>query len=200
MSRKKPTYEETYAYVLTQKYFDFGELKIGDKPDMISIDAVYGIEAVSALPEDEHREYSCLGKIAKKKKLKKSELEWYRAKRSNYCSYSSRENDESFVAGILEAIQDKRDKVISYTPVQHLGLFINTHLIADPKDYEEQYRKIFMDNHDMFDFIIFEIRNENQLLYVDEYKTQWVDYSVCQEEIARTAYSLFQLLLKQENN
>lgn len=187
MSRQTPTDEEYYAYELIRRHFDFGELILSDKPDIISQNNLYGIEVVSALLQDEHKEIACLTKIAKGRKLKDSDLQWYRNNCCDYRSYSSAENDAIFLVHISQAIQEKVVKAAEYQKVQSLGLFITTHLIADPKEQEQQYVHFFKQHQETFNFLIFEIRNESMLLYIDKEKVQWIDYSDYQGEIARAS-------------
>lgn len=187
MSRQTPTTEEYYAYELIRRHFDFGELILSDKPDIISQDNLYGIEVVSALLEDENKEISCLTKIAKGQKLKDNDLQWYRDNRCDYRSYSSTEDDAIFLVRISQVIQKKVEKAAAYQKVQSLGLFITTHLIANPKEQERQYVQFFEQHQETFNFLIFEIRNESLLLYIDKEKVQWIDYSDYQGEVARAA-------------
>ena len=158
MSRIYPTYDECRCYVVLTDVFGLKNITLSDKPDLISDDKKFGIEIVSALSEDVHKVDTYFENLKDEKNkfvLPKTVKEI-----STGFVIGPDDNIESDIQKINKMIRVKRQKKNNYEKTEKLGLYITSYLTEYPNiDVNDICSKIYKDNIDEFDFIIFEFLN-----------------------------------------
>ena len=158
MSRIYPTYDECRCYVVLTDVFGLENITLSDKPDVIFDDKKFGIEIVSALSEDVHKVNTYFENLKDEKN--KPVLPKTAKEISTGFVIGPDDNTESDIRKINEMICVKRQKKNNYEKTEKIGLYITSYLTESPDiDVNDICSKIYKDNTDEFNFIIFEFLN-----------------------------------------
>lgn len=203
--RNIPTYDEYMAFVYLTDVCNITDIKLSDKPDIISLDEVtLGIEVVSAIPNGDKKLESYYHKINNGKdasKLRNNlEQEGYTFNGYGAVGVGLHDSDielpnsmhiNKSIDKIYVELDKKYNKQSKYHKTIKFGVFIDCHLLYDTQDKLKPIcTKIYNKYSDKMDVIYFNIIDSNIICKVTKQDFMLYNYDKQQHELSIKANNL----------